>query len=240
MTLNGISYRTRETYSTLETALEWNSDPSSIFYGHINTDKTGIAGQSLGAWDAAHVGGVPMHCENIPESVFKEFPEDFSVEELIPYTCCDPELKGKVTNSTHPDIDAVLLINPGMIYFRNYQGFENSGLKDTPFMFIMENQYPHVGMETNGILPYQHLASDNKYLVEIFSNHLTINRSFDFIMKYLRMGLISNTVHNCSEDRYYDWSVAFFDAHLKNDHEKLDSLLNKKCDLMIKNKMWEN
>jgi len=238
MTLNGISYRTRETSLTIDTVIAWNSDPSSLFYNSIKPE-IGIAGQSLGAWDAAHVGGVSMHCENVPAQSCEEFPTDFSVEELIPYTCCDPALFGQTTDSTHPDVKAVLLLNPGMIYFPNYLGFMEEYLKDTPFMILAENLYPKIGMETNGILPYNNLASDNKYLFEITSNHLTINNSFDFVMKYLRMGPFANAFHECSKNKYYELSIAFFDAKLKNDPRRLNAILNDPYDPLIKNKIWQ-
>ena len=235
MVLNDISYRSEETYSTIDAAIDWSGDPSSFLYGMVDPGQIGIAGHSLGGWDSFYTAGAGMHCEGVPPEVCEAPPENLSTDRLIEYTCCSDAFRDSTTHGTHPNVHAVLGIGPGMIYFPNYLGLED--MEGVQTMFITEALPPRVDYWTNSGIPYE-IVSPPRNDIVLWSNHMTVSASIDAI-PFVRPLLPGSLWHRSALRAYSDWSTAFFDSSLKGDASGLEALRGG-CSLVVKEKSWED
>lgn len=224
MVLDDISFRSNETYSTIDAAVSLNGDPGSFLRGMIAVESIGIAGHSLGGWDAFFAGGTSMRCKSVTEEMCSAPEPEIETDKLTYRTCCNSEFFGKTTNGRHENVKAVLGIGPGMIYYPNYLGLDDMAGVRT--MFITEALPPMVDYETNAGRPYDTLAPE-KFDVRLWANHMTVSSSID-TFPLARPILPGSLWHDRAVRTYSDWSVAFFDHSLKGDDSRIDAVMSEK------------
>jgi len=235
MALTDITYRSNETTATINSAVSWNSDPSSIFYGMIDSQNIGLAGHSLGAWDTFYSAGTGMYCEATPEYVCEAPPPELTTDQLIQYTCCNDTFRDQTSHGKIENAKALVGIGPGIIWYPNYLGLDD--LENVQTMFITEALSPKVDYMTNSEIPYE-IIQPPKDTIVLWSNHMTVSASIDTI-PFARALLPGALWHNQAIKSYQKWTTALFDSALKGEPEDLDSLRNGH-DCMVKEKHWED
>ncbi|MBU0995208.1 MAG: hypothetical protein KJ737_22155 [Proteobacteria bacterium] len=220
----GMTYRPAEIEYAKQLAVNCNQDPSSIFYGMIDTENIGMTGHSLGAWYSLLEGGMPFNCD------YELTPEEcdvnqVSITDLDP--CCMASIAGLVNPLALKDdrIKAILPLAPPIL-MADSQITRSAAELDIPVMFIAGDD-PANESTFEPMWEVYTNAANPKYFVQIRdTDHFVV---FDIIetLKPWVQNLIPGGNHTYFLNKaraYKDYSSAFFNMYLKGDTSGLSTM----------------
>jgi predicted dienelactone hydrolase len=205
-----FTYRTKEISATIDYLLEENQR-SGLLRGMVDPSSIGVAGHSLGGWDALALGGVEICCDQSGDVA-----QDRRAAENGSVGLCTLDLyQGKATSLRDPRVKAVIAISPSVWAFPNNRG--EAAVK-IPTMII--SGYRRDAKIEDVKDTYDHLPPPRYELILKGVDHLTAS---DLIRKMVLFRLVyifsSGYIFHYPEKQeiFMNYSGNFFNAYLKND-----------------------
>jgi hypothetical protein len=222
----GLTYRPQEISFTIDQAVQWNQDPSSMFFNMIDTNNIGMTGHSLGGYMTLLKGGMPFLCD------YELSPGDCDVARMSAADwdpCCTESVQALQNPFALKDdlIKAILPLAPP-IFHKNSEIGRNAARIETPLMIITGDD-PHWEASFAPIWEVSDNASGPKYLVEIRDcDHFVVTDMIETLpegVKKMIPGPKSNHTHFAGKARAYkDYSATFFNLYLKGDKKEIEIL----------------
>ncbi len=219
--LDDPRYRPREVSAVLDGILA-----HQFFQGFIDPKRIGAAGHSFGGATVLALGHEDVINCTDPASyspqVCRNNNADLSTSEFLPSQCCRPAYQGQEISFYDSRFKAFLAVGPGTFLFWPIQN-------NKPVMLISGDSF-EVASE-NMQRPFQDFPriywlivadTDHMTWVDWIYNHNPLSA---LVLK----GYQAYWFKFCFYEKY---SIAFFDAHLNNDFELLDTLKRKSCPMI--------
>lgn len=211
-----FSYRPVEAKAAIDAALAWNRDDSSPLHGLMDPEKIGATGHSLGGYTTLMIGGVPFECKGVELK-----PEDcdtgnISLSRDINPCCMDYVRNADPMSARDDRVKAMLPLGPA-VFFPDLAAASKQ-IK-IPLMVISgDNRKMEVPWG-----PIQTLydnAPPPKYAIRLKdTDHMTISDQTMAASPLVKLVLPGFRSHFEEKARAYkDYSVAFFNFYLKDDH----------------------
>lgn len=202
------TYRAKAISATMDYLLEENQGTGPL-KGMIDPSAIGVAGHSLGGWDAFALGGVEICCDQ-PGDVAHQ--DRGAVENGLKGLCFEDVYRGKVTSLRDPRVKAILGLSPSVWAFPNNRG--EAAVK-IPTMMINGDRMDCKVEDIKDA--YDHLPPPRYELILKDVDHLTVS---DLFRKMVLARLVfTGYIFNYPEKReiFMNYSGNFFNAYLKND-----------------------
>jgi predicted dienelactone hydrolase len=219
-----LTYRPQEIQYVLNKAIAEASEPTSPFYGVIDTEKIGMAGHSLGAfYTLLKGGGLAIHCDTPLTANESNVNNSILTEVSI---CAWPETRSLTSPTAlhDPRIKAVIaLASPVFIKPANIP--RSASAIKTPMMVLTGNDPKF----ESTVLPQQQIydaAQGPKYIVEVdATDHLLVSEAYQFNANLSATMSAANKEHFAEKAQVYMvYSSAFFDAYLKGNSASKEKL----------------
>lgn len=228
-----FSYRAREARAVLDSVFAWNREPGSFLRGVIDPGKVGVTGHSLGGFTSLVVGGLPFRCDGT-EQARRECDSRNTSLHTIDLCCMDAIRKLKDPFELRDErVKAILPMGPAM-FFPNLE--QVAAELKIPIMTITGDDL-RMEVPWGPIWTLHSNAPSPKYVLRLRkTDHMTI-------ADFLRTRAVTRPFYpgyrfdfEEKAQAYKDYSVAFFDLHLKG-KETVRAKLEKPTNRFVE--LWE-
>ncbi|KAF2666734.1 alpha/beta-hydrolase [Microthyrium microscopicum] len=237
-----LTYRPQEIDFVLSKAIAANTDPSSPFFGAIDTENIGLTGHSLGAfYTLLKGGGFAINCD-FPLTAKESDVNNTVLTEVN--ICAWPEAK-RLNNPKALHNSRIKAIVPlaAPVFIKPSEVPRGASSIETP-MLIMTGNDPKF---ESTIEPQQQIfdaAKGPKYMVQIReTDHMMISEAYHFnknfsagLPSFLATNQPTANTQNFTEKAqiYMEYSAAFFDVYLKKNVSSKEKLRTKSSDFVAK------
>ena len=229
-----FSYRALEAKAVLDRVLEWNREPGSSLRGMIDPERVGMTGHSLGGFTSLVVGGLPFRCD-VKERRPGECDSQNASLDTVDFCCMDAIRKLEDPFQLRDRrVKAILPMGPAMFFPK----LEVAATElETPIMTITGDD-ERMEVPWKPIWTLHTNAPSPKYVIRLReTDHMTIA---DFLVtRAVTRPLYPGYRFNFEEkaQAYKDYSVAFFDLHLKGE-ETRTAILRKPSNRFVE--LWQD
>jgi len=228
-----FSYRAREARAVLDRALAWNREDDSFLRGMIDPARIGMTGHSLGGFTSLAVGGLPFRCDEADRKPGQCESKNINLESID--FCCMDAVRNLLDPFQLRDrrVKAILPLGPAVFFPKLEKAATDL---EIPIMTITGDD-ERMEVPWGPIWTLYENAPSPKYVIRLRqTDHMTIT---DFlrtrgVTKPLYPGYRFNFEDKAQA--YKDYSVAFFDLHVKGD-ETGREMLTKPSNRFVE--LWE-
>jgi predicted dienelactone hydrolase len=228
-----FSYRAREARSVLDRVLEWNGEADSFLRGMIDPARIGMTGHSLGGFTSLAIGGLPFRCDQTERRSGECYSRNTNLD-TVDFCCIDA-----IRNLSNPfelrdrRVKAILPLGPALFF----PTLEKAAKElEIPVMTITGDD-GRMEVPWRPIWTLYKNAPSPKYVIRLEdTDHMTIT---DFLLtRGVTRPLYPGYRFNFEDkaQAYKDYSVAFFDRHLKGD-ETATAILTKPSNRFVE--LWQ-
>ena len=203
-------FRIKEISATIDYLLLMNQQAGE-WQNSINPLAIGVAGHSIGGWDALVLGGVEIHCERAEDMDPQNNKSKTSRPDRV-NLCNLDGYRGKLTSLRDPRVKAVLALSPSVWVLPNHRGEAASA---APVMIISGEKRdikPKDLLDT-----YNHLPAPRYLLLVRGADHRLVEDLFAARPWYRPFYRSAWFHYQEKQEIYMNYSANFFNAYLKGD-----------------------